>query len=154
MNVFICLQLCLKSLIHEYFTSHTKVYLVVRYRSEITVRFYLVIIKVMLSVIYRNEYQSSRMDLLPLVSHTPERLPLSVTENVIYLYSKYANLDITVIPMPFSCKACSFVRLGIYCVKIISCQHHVTYIIMSYSVFNKCFSKNINPTQYCYRRHG
>ena len=33
-------------------------------------------------------------------------------------------------------------------------QQHVTYIIMCYSVFDKCFSKNINPTQYCYRRHG
>ena len=81
-KVFSYLGLFLMSLIHKDFTSHTKVYPIVRYRSEITFIFYLVIIKVLLSVIYHNRYQSSRVDLLPLVSHTPERLPLILTKNV------------------------------------------------------------------------
>ena len=81
-KVFNYLGLFLMGLIHKDFTSHTKVYPIVRYRSEITFIFYLVIIKMLLSVIYHNEYQSSRTDLLPLVSHTAERLPIILTKNV------------------------------------------------------------------------
>ena len=81
-KVFNYLGLFLMSLIHKDFTSHTKVYPIVRYRSKITFIFYLVTIKVLRSVIYHNRYQSSRIDLLPLVCHTPERLPLILTKNV------------------------------------------------------------------------
>lgn len=94
------------------------------------------------------------MDLLPLVSHTPERLPLTVTKNVIILYSKYNNLDIDMIPMPFSYTTYYFVILNIYFSNFISCQQHLVYLTRFYSISNKCFSKNINPKPYCYRRHG
>ena len=64
-------------LIYHYFTSPTKLYLIVCVGSECTINFYLVKHIVMLSLIQHNVFLSGRMGLLHPVNHTLLRWPLT-----------------------------------------------------------------------------
>ena len=68
------------SIIHDLFTSHTKVHLLVRYGSGNTLKIYQIICITMFRSIHHYEYLSNRMDLLCLVSLTPVRWPSIVLQ--------------------------------------------------------------------------
>ena len=163
-KIFTYLQLNRMSLIHEYSTSHTKVYLVVSFGSGNTVRIHLIIFKVMLSCIHCNVFRSHRVDLLSIVSHTLVRWLGIVNKNVtnFYLICHILVIAITlinlhwlipIILMPFSCTFCGFAKFPMYFRNNIIWQHLESDIIMFQSALSISHSKNATPPLYFYR-HG